>query len=199
LIYPPARGFCCRGVFRKAGRVGISNYTSMENNKYKVNFVERTKNLLENNFDLMKEKEAEVTFLLNCLLGLIITVSENEKISNKIFSVNIDESFLEAIPEKIGFRTKKENTNKLIGVQTISIPTGNKNNLTQLKKSWFINKLRNGIAHQNIEAINENQKWVGIRLWNNNNSNEIDFEIEFTIEELKKIGIKIASEFLEKN
>ena len=171
----------------------------MENNKYKVNFVERTKNLLENNFDLMKEKEAEVTFLLNCLLGLIITVSENEKISNKIFSVNIDESFLEAIPEKIGFRTKKENTNKLIGVQTISIPTGNKNNLTQLKKSWFINKLRNGIAHQNIEAINENQKWVGIRLWNNNNSNEIDFEIEFTIEELKKIGIKIASEFLEKN
>ena len=46
---------------------------------YKIEFIKRTKEILEGNFQILEEKDREVTFLLNCLLGLIVTISENEK------------------------------------------------------------------------------------------------------------------------
>lgn len=65
-------------------------------------------------------------------------------------------------------------------------------------KFWLIKKIRNGIAHQNIKGINENDKWIGVRLWNNTNTFKKDFEIIFTIEELKSLAIALSDKYLEK-
>ena len=65
-------------------------------------------------------------------------------------------------------------------------------------KRWFIRKLRNCIAHQNIYGINKDSKWIGVRLWNINNSKK-DFEIVFTIDELKNYVIELAKNYLEIN
>ena len=43
---------------------------------YPKEFVERTLNLLDQFYDEARSKELEVTFLLNCLLGLIIATYE---------------------------------------------------------------------------------------------------------------------------
>jgi HEPN pEK499 p136 len=164
---------------------------------YKIDFVKRTKELLQDNFDDFIEKDKEVTFLLNCLLGLIITVSENEKKTNLAFQGLIDDDFLSFIPEKVGFFIKGQHKQDLTQTDLTNLQTrvGHKTELKECKKLWFINKLRNGIAHQNIEGINDKNIWVGLRLWNTYNDVK-DFEIVFTIEELKKLSIKIVDEYL---
>ena len=164
---------------------------------YKIEFVERTKELLNDNFSDFKDKDKEATFLLNCLLGLIVNVSENEKKSNLTFKGKIDDTFLSNLPDKIGFTIKSRIKNDLSESGTTEIKTkvGHKNELKDQTKLWFVNKLRNGIAHQNIEGINEKDKWIGLKLWNTNND-LIDFEIVFTIEELKNLAIKIADDYL---
>ena len=70
---------------------------------YRIDFIKRTKEILKENFQSFEEKDREVTFLLNCLLGLIVTISENEKTEKKVFKDNIDNDFLTMIPNKIGF------------------------------------------------------------------------------------------------
>jgi hypothetical protein len=164
---------------------------------YKIEFVERTKDLLNDNFSYFENKDKEVTFLLNCLLGLIINVSENEKKSNIALKGKIDDAFLSNLPNKIGFTIKVSGKNELTNDSLTEIMTkvGHKNDLRNYTKLWFVNKLRNGIAHQNIEGINENGKWIGLKLWNTNND-LIDFEIVFTINELKKLALKIADDYL---
>ena len=165
--------------------------------KYEIEFVERTKDLLNNNFSDFQNKDKEVTFLLNCLLGLIITVSENEKRSNLTFKGKIDDTFLSNIPDKVGFIKKTRNNIELTDNQSTEIKTnvGHKTDLKDCTKLWFVNKLRNGIAHQNIEGINDNGKWIGLKLWNTNNDLK-DFEIIFTIEELKNLALSIADEYI---
>lgn len=161
---------------------------------YPLDFVKRTKELLQQNFSDFESKDLEVTFLLNCLLGLIVNVSENKK-SNSIFNTKIDKNFLSILPDKIGFKIKDSNEYELIDTNEIRIKIGHKEDLNILYKYEFITKLRNGIAHQHIDAINEDGKWVGVKLWNINNKLK-DFEIIFTIEELKKLSLKIAADYL---
>jgi hypothetical protein len=40
---------------------------------------------------------------MNCLLGLIIAITEAEKIDEKILRGKIDEKFIRNIPDKVGF------------------------------------------------------------------------------------------------
>ena len=75
--------------------------------------------------------------------------------------------------------------------------------LTSRNKNWLLTKLRNGIAHQHIKAINtpDNTKWTGIKLWNVAKSyhcsgNYKDFEITLTIEQLTKLARHIAQSVL---
>lgn len=167
---------------------------------YKIDFVSRTKELLNDNFADFKTKDKEVTFLLNCLLGLIVNVSENEKKSKLTFKGKIDADFISQLPDKVGFIIKKQHSEDLTDerVKKIEIKIGHKSDLKSQDKFWFINKLRNGIAHQNIEGINEGDKWVGVRIWNTYNE-ERDFEIIFTIDQLKNLAIKIADDYLTKH
>jgi hypothetical protein len=169
---------------------------------YPIDFIKRTQEILTDYYQDFQSKDREVTFLLNCLLGLIITIAESEKRKERIFKGNIDDSFLLLIPDKIGFihsnklamEFTKEN---LTEVMEVTVMIGHKNDLKEKKKSWFLNKIRNSIAHQNIEAINnEDEKWIGVRLWNINYDNKKDFEIIFTIEELKKFAIELSKKYL---
>ncbi|TRX33993.1 HEPN family nuclease [Flavobacterium restrictum] len=165
---------------------------------YQIDFVNRTKKLLSENFEDFKNRDLESTLLLNCLLGLIVVVSENEKNGNKSLKGKIDESFLNFIPQKIGFLIKSQHKKDLTEIELTNIQTevGHRNDLTKFEKLWFVNKIRNGIAHQNIEGINENDLWIGIKLWNTNNEKTKDFEVIFTMEELKKLALKIAEDYI---
>jgi len=165
-------------------------------NNYKVEFVQRTKDLLETNFIAFKEKDKEVTFLLNCLLGLILTVSESSK-----FIGILKDDFIDFIPDKFGFLVKGHTQNNDLAnclIKKIEIKVGHKAELKNCQKQWLVQKLRNGIAHQNIEAINENNVWKGVKIFNVNNDKVKDFEIIFTIEQLKALAIKIADDYITK-
>ena len=146
--------------------------------KYRIDFIKRTKEILEENFQSFEEKDREVTFLLNCLLGLIVTISENEKTGKKVFKDNIDNDFLTLIPDKIGFvkRNRVDDDLTNVDLTELNVKVGHKEDLKRENKLWLINKIRNGIAHQNIEGINENDKWIGVRLWNNTNASKKDFD-----------------------
>jgi len=169
---------------------------------YEIDFIRRTNEILKLYYPEFEEKkEREATFLLNCLLGLIVTISENEKRNSKVLNEPIDDDFLQLIPDKIGFLEKNQ-ISKDFGdkdLTDLSLKVGHKLNLKGKDVSWFINKIRNGIAHQNIKGINENGKWVGVRLINwNIKYKKNDFEIIFSIGELKDFALKFSEMYLNK-
>jgi hypothetical protein len=180
---------------------------------YKIEFVERTLKLVEAMFEnIKKEQDLEVTFLMNCLVGLIVTVAENKQ-SEHFFSGNIDAGFVEKIPKTVWYLHKGKNSDcgnlqeadstKPFFISEISdFAVKSKGDLiTDVKytKNQFLKKLRNAIAHQNVKSRNEDGKWVGVRMWNETKSNLVDFEIEFTIAELKNFAIYIANIYIEAN
>ncbi len=167
---------------------------------YKVEFVRRTEKLLNESYNDFKSKDLEVTFLLNCLLGLIVSVTENEKKSRQSFKGDIDDDFISLIPDNVGFIINKLHSKSLVDkrVKKINSKIGHKSDLSSFSKLWFINKLRNGIAHQHIEPINKYGKWVGVKLWNEY-KNERDFEIHLTIKQLRALALKIADIYLREN
>ena len=170
-------------------------------NKYNKEFVRRTKEILENEYKNFQKKDREVTFLMNCLLGLIIAVSENSKESATPLKNNINEEFLKYIPEKVGFiingRKALEHAQDLTNMDNTKIESkiGHKKELSDEAILFLITKLRNGIAHQHIKVVENNKQWTGVKIWNMYNEIK-DFEIEFTIEELKNLAIKIAEIYL---
>jgi hypothetical protein len=153
---------------------------------YRIDIVKRTNEILVDYYPVFQENDREVTFLMNCLLGIIIAITETEKDSRNYLRGNIDDDFIKFIPEKIGFILSKNIKEDLTtcDLTEININVGHKLNLIGRDKFWLLTRIRNCIAHQNIFGINENKKWIGVRLWNMNNSKK-DFEIVFTIDELK--------------
>ena len=165
---------------------------------YKIDIVKRTKEILNDFYPTFDENDREGTFLMNCLLGLIIAITESEKKSPKLFRGIIDEQFIKHIPNRIGFIQSKNIEDDLTNhdLTEIDLNVSHRNDLIGKDKLWLISKLRNCIAHQNIKGINENEKWVGVRLWNMNN-NQKDFEIIFKISELKMFSVELAEKFIE--
>ena len=162
-------------------------------------FVRRTIEILELEFTPFEERDREVTFLLNCLLGTIVSVSEYEnKAKKKLLTSRIDNDFLASIPDKIGFLRKVKNGDDLISadIDSINFKVGHKTDLKEKTKIWLLKKIRNGIAHLNIEWENDNGKCKAIRLWNEPRSEVKDFEVVFTIEELKEFAITLSKKYL---
>jgi hypothetical protein len=186
---------------------------------YKIEFVERTLKLLERTFeDIKKEQGLEVTFLMNCLLGLIVTVAENEQ-SKNLFNGYINDNFADKIPKTVWHLYKdgnrnsrekndsealqgKDNTEPYLINKSYDYGIKRKDDLkrdTKYTKQHFLTKLRNAIAHQHVIAKDNEGKWVGVRMWNENEGGLIDFEIEFTIAELKDFAIYIADIYIKAN
>ena len=165
---------------------------------YKIEIVQRTKEILENYYPDFQSKDREVTFLMNCLLGLIVAISENEKRDRKILKGSLDSGFLILIPDKVGFIESRNVTEDITDkdLTQLNVNVSHKKELASKEKFWFVNKLRNGIAHQNIQGVNENGSWVGVRVWNMEGYKK-DFEIVFNVNELKTFAIKLAEMYLE--
>lgn len=161
-------------------------------------FIERTREILDENFDNFQDKDREVTFLLNCLLGLIVAIAEQEKPKPDIFKNKIDNDFLKFLPDKIGFLKKAKNEYDLTSSKTrqVSFEICHKEDLKKKEKQWLLKMVRNGIAHLNIEWENDNGKCKNIRLWNEPRSGVMDFEIVFTIEELRNFAVELSNKYL---
>lgn len=168
---------------------------------YPIEFIERTKDILQKEFHRFEKEDKEVTFLMNCLLGLIVTVSEEENRKLEVFKYKIDDDFRDLVPKKIGFVEGTQVDDKFDltekSVTELNLPVGHWDELKEKDKFWFLNKIRNAIAHQNIKGLNENSEWVGVSLYNlKKNPKMKDFQITFTIEELRKFAIGISEKYL---
>lgn len=61
----------------------------------------------------------------------------------------------------------------------------------------LLNKIRNAITHQHIKGVNKNKKWIGVQLWNEPKAKMKDFEVVFTIVQLRNFAIKISKKYLD--
>jgi len=187
----------------------------MELKNYPKEFVERTSIMLEKLEPSAKENGLEVTFFLNCLLGMVVSTLENiDNCDKKLFNQKLnDENIRELIPNKIKairdseltevykkkinqFGFLKNMNESEIEIKNLSIKFINKEELMNHNLEWLLRKIRNGIAHQNIMPINDSKKWKGIRIWNYNNKGVQNFAIEFRINELKLFSKFIVQLYL---
>jgi hypothetical protein len=138
---------------------------------YEIEFITRTKKILN---DYNKRKSGyKLTLLLNCLVSLIILPSER---------TGFDKPPLWNI----------ETNHIPLFAKIIPVWTDGKNHTL----GEFVKKLRNGIAHQNIEPINRNNHFVGVKVWNVNYKKAIDFEVEFNRHTLHEFANFITDQYL---
>ena len=167
----------------------------MEN--YSIQFVERTKLLLERLEGKAHEEGLDVTFMLNTLLGLIVLCSEE---GEDVFTKNIDDEFIErVIPPniKIVESTEISFTEDLDKVHEVKI--SKRKFLKSKKQYWYIKNLRNGIAHQNIITDSDGSRyWSHITIQNKKKgkTGKINFEVRLSITELKNLANTIADQYL---
>ncbi|MFC6225633.1 HEPN family nuclease [Hymenobacter artigasi] len=173
-----------------------------ESINYPIDIVKRTQYLLKES--RVFADDYEVTFLVNCLLGLLVAANEfDNRNGKKLRDKNLSTSLLNDIPETLRFISINSITKRIsVENDNVSWQILDKNALsTDAKKSdynlgWFLGKLRNGIAHQHIEAINTEGKWTGIKLWNESERGGTDFVIVFSILSLKKLTLSVADIYL---
>ena len=168
----------------------------MEINDIKKDFVERTLKLLETQNNL----KFDTTFLLNCLLGLLVAVYEFEDEDKKesIFNKNINQEFLEYIPDNIEYFKAKDDFEKVsnrLKVKRYNIELKGKNSIQEKTQLWYLEKIRNSIAHININPINRDKKWASVELFNEHSYGK-DFSVEYSNEDLKKFAVYIAKRYL---
>lgn len=150
----------------------------MEIKNYNKEFTERTKKLLDEYYDkIEQEKGYEFTFLMNCLLGLVVVIKENYDDSDEKFQKFLDKKLNEIEELKYIFPKEKKN----------------------LSLSEFLRLLRNGIAHQNVEPTNERGIWERVNFYNISGKGKRNFEVVFTQEELRKFALFLANKYLELN
>lgn len=150
--------------------------------EFDIEFIERTQQLIKE-----YEGKNEFTFLINCLLGLIILPNEfNKEFQLKYLQVPLEDTAI---------------INKCLKDSDIFIfnPTyfnKKKKKFSNEKKTLgcFLRKLRNALAHiSSTKPINENGRWIGIKVKDINRKNNYNVELELV---LKYEQIKIISEFI---
>ncbi len=155
--------------------------------KYDTEFIKRTQTLING-----YHEKYTITLLLNCLLGLIILPNEFKGRKGRKFTfLNQD---IQSIKEIQGIISKN---NFLFNPTKKKKGDGYVSDKKSLKN--FLKKIRNGIAHQQIEPINENGEWKGVRIKDINdfNNKNLELEIEFTIKELRDFAFFISTKYIE--
>lgn len=171
----------------------------MEIKNYNKEFTERTKKLLDEYYDkIEQEKGYEFTFLMNCLLGLIVIAKEkaNSEFGKFLKKKLTDKEIEENVPHSIFGVDFKKSKKDLSNTQKISFDIKNIREEINLEK--FLNSLRNAIAHQNVDTIAENRIWKKVVFYNVNGEIR-NFEVVFTQEELRKFALFLADKYLELN
>ncbi|MDR0619699.1 MAG: hypothetical protein LBG17_07375 [Bacteroidales bacterium] len=170
---------------------------------YKKEFGTRTVEVLEKGYRPLTTLGREVTFLMNCLLGTIVVISQKEddrkKAARAVEEAKIEENKTKAakVVEEVGVRNSfldgeinEDFFNKL------DIPV--KQVLNVDDRLDFISNIRHGIAHQHIKEKNgmndkNENTWKGVIIKNPDQN----FEIEFTTDELRKFAINLAKKYYE--
>jgi hypothetical protein len=150
---------------------------------YEKEFVERTRHILKRYKGKYKLSNA-----INCTLGLIVLPNEMLGESrNPIWDTpiaDIDELSYLRIQTFEPIQRKRNGTAEYYP-KTLKI---------------LLKKIRNGLAHQNIQPINTNQTFTGIIIRNyycdSPVNSDLDLEIEFNREELENFGLFIAGKYL---
>lgn len=172
----------------------------MEITKYNKEFTERTKKLLDEYYDkIEQEKGLEFTFLMNCLLGLIVITKEkaNGQFATFLRNKLTDKEMEENIPHSVFGVDFKKSKKDLANTKQISFDV--KNIREEINLAKFLNSLRNAIAHQNVDTIAENGTWERVVFYNVDNNHIRNFEVVFTQEELRKFALFLANKYLELN
>ncbi|WP_396169463.1 HEPN family nuclease [Flavobacterium sp.] len=144
------------------------------NGSYDIELIRRTKKLLET-----YNGEFKLTLLMNSLLSLIVLPQQHNSRIRKLNFMNQNLANLEAIDYVLNcnnyyFDPRKYNSD--------------------LKN--LLNRIRNGIAHQRIETISENGKWLGVIIEDYDLQNNLGLHLELTTAELKRFALFIANSYL---
>lgn len=156
-------------------------------NDYSNEFPRRTLKLLRSFMDHDINYDLDVTFLMNCILGLIVTAVE-DSVRRDLIQGNVDNEMLNSFPENVELK---------IGNQILQEYP--KEVLRARGKLSILKKIRNSIAHQNVEPINENDIWVGVSLWNIHPRYGMDFRIKLTTAQLYSLANYITQQYLQVN
>ncbi|MDQ7961055.1 MULTISPECIES: HEPN family nuclease [Flavobacterium] len=144
------------------------------NGKYDVELIKRTKKLIESYDGIFN-----ITLLMNCILSLIVLPQQHNARIRRLGFMNNN---LYDIPE-IEFVLNSPN-----------FQFDNRNYNNDLKN--LLNRIRNGIAHQRIEAISQNSNWTGIIIEDYDRSGNVGLHLELTIVEIQTLAFYIADNYL---
>jgi hypothetical protein len=148
--------------------------------KFETEFVKRTKILLETYIG-----DFGLSNAINCTLGLIILPNEMlGRSRNPIWNLSVAD-----IPELNYLRIQTFEPIKK------KIKNGEERHYP-LTLRFLLKKIRNGLAHQNIEPVNTDGLFTGIVI-RNYYFGTLDLEIEFDEKELKDFAFFIAEKYLE--
>ena len=169
---------------------------------YSINIVKNTREQLSH--DHQVATEGGLAILLSRVLGLLAAVSERkEKTFDWDFYEDRDKEFISCIPESIGFfRSGSVQVRGILKGLPVETPRllGKEYVVKEKNKSWLVTKLRKAIEQQCVAAIGEGEaeknKWTKVRLWTELVDGVVDFEIHLSTNELKKLAIKIADDYL---
>ena len=144
------------------------------NGQYDVELIRRTKRLLET-----YNGTFNITLLMNSLLSLIVLPQQHNTRIRRLPFMNQD---LNNIPE-IAF---------ILNSPNFVFDRRNFNN--DLKN--LLTRIRNGISHQRIEAISENNQWKGVII-EDGIGNNVGLHLELTILQVRTLAFYIADKYLE--
>lgn len=156
-------------------------------NNYNIEFPRRTLKLLQSFRDKKVDYNLNVTFLMNCLLGLIVTAVENSE-RQQLMAGNVDNDLLNLLPDNVEIK-----------VGNHPLATFPKARLLTRGKLSVLKKIRNGIAHQHVNPHNNGNNWIGVTIWNVNPGGEIDFRLSLTTQQLHSLATYIAEHYLQIN
>ena len=160
----------------------------MEIKKFDIDFVRRTRRILTT-----YNGEYKLSNLINCTLGLIMLPYENIRDCqnalqnpNALWEINIDcISCLPGLELRI-FNPIKKIKNGVIMYYPKTLKV-------------LLQKIRNGLAHQHIEPVNKNGKFIGVKIYNyfdNKYKTHMDLDVQFTRKQLQNFALFIADEYL---
>lgn len=151
---------------------------------YENELPKNTRDLVKKCYDtglIEKTSGLEVTFLMNCLSGLIAIVSEKHR--DRIYGKNISDLSTN-LPEKFfGTNPKGSCCREILSSE-----------YSEISAVYFISKLRNGISHFYIQAQPAHERWEYVIIQDYNVGQDTDkiFEIRLSIAQLRDLAIAIS-------
>lgn len=154
--------------------------------RFEIEFAERTKEILED-----YEGKYELSNLLNCTLGLVVLPYERLNDNQQAFW----DTELDEVPNLPSFTTHHFEP-------ICSAKKGSVKKLYPKTLRVLLQKIRDGLAHQNIEPVNGDGAFEGVIIWNlfdRGGLKQRDMKVEFSKNELKSFALFIADAYMKQS